>query len=373
MRIPLLFLLFLSSVNVFSQSQKNSLKKGLAFLQNDTLHRKQGLFALPLLYYTPDTRWAAGMAGVFYFNTGHTDSSLDTRLSYMKLLGDYTQNKQTDIWAEWNIFTNHESFLTKGEFRYRNFPDKFYGIGNQSLSSNLEAYTYDLIKFKLLGMKQIKPHWFVGFDYQFEKEYGFELDPKGVLLNSNILGNQGGIGSALGGLITYDSRDNVINAYSGKLFEFSTYSNHRKLGSTFHYTNVNLEYRQYYEWKKNHIFAFQALVNLNFGEVPFLDMARLGSDGILRGYPANRFRDHHMIGLQAETRFPIHKRLGMVVFAGAGDVFYSLHDLSLKNIKFSIGSGLRFVFNTAERLNLRLDYGVGKNSTSYYFLLTESF
>ncbi len=372
-KILWLFLLFLTSVNSFSQIHKKSLKKGLAFLQNDTVHRKQGLFALPLLYYTPDTRWAAGMAGVFYFNTGHTDSSLDTRLSYIKLLGDYTQNKQTDLWAEWNIFTNHESFLSKGEVRFRNFPDKFYGVGNQSLSSHIESYSYDLFKVKLLGMKQIKQHWFVGFDYQFEIEYGFQLDSLGTLFNNNILGNQGGIGSALGGLITYDSRDNVINAYSGKLFEFSTYSNHRKLGSTFHYTNVNLEYRQYFEWKKNHIFAIQALANFNFGEVPFLDMARLGSDGILRGYASNRFRDHHMIGLQAEARFPVYKRLGMVVFGGVGDVFHQFSDLQWQQIKFSLGTGLRFTINPAERLNFRMDYGIGRRSSAYYILVTEAF
>ena len=203
-KILWLFLLFLTSVNGFSQIQKTSLKKGLAFLQNDTLHRKQGLFALPLLYYTPDTRWAAGLAGVVYFNTGNTDSLLDTRLSYVKVLSDYTQNKQTDVWAEWNIFTSHEKFLTKGEIRYRNFPDKFYGIGNQSLSSDMEAYSYNLFKIKLLGMRQIKKHWFLGLDYQFENEFGFQLDPQGALTQQNIIGNKGGIGSALGGLLTIE-------------------------------------------------------------------------------------------------------------------------------------------------------------------------
>jgi hypothetical protein len=101
------FIVILGSFT-FSQNQKPRLKRGLAFIQNDTVHRNKGFFALPLLYYTPDTCWAAGLAGVVYFNTGHTDSLLDTRLSYVKVLSDYTQNKQTDVWAEWNIFSIHE-------------------------------------------------------------------------------------------------------------------------------------------------------------------------------------------------------------------------------------------------------------------------
>jgi outer membrane protein assembly factor BamA len=367
------FFIFILGSFSFSQIQKPRLKRGLAFLQNDTVHRKQGFFALPLLYYTPDTRWAAGLAGVVYFNTGHTDSLLDTRLSYVKAIGDYTQNKQTDLWAEWNIFSNHETYLTKGEIRYRNFPDKFYGIGNQSLETNMEAYSYDLLKIKLLGMKQIKKHWFLGLDYQFENEFGFQLDPQGALIQQNIIGNKGGIGSALGGLLTFDSRDNVINAHHGKLFEFSTYFNHDWLGSSFHYTNINLEYRQYFEWKKNHILAIQGIANLNFGQVPFLDMARLGSDGILRGYASNRYRDHHMIGIQAEARFPIYKRLGMVVFGGVGDVFNELTDLNFNDLKFSLGTGLRFTINPAERLNFRMDYGIGRRSSAYYIMVTEAF
>lgn len=367
------FFIFILGSFSFSQIQKPRLKRGLAFLQNDTVHRKQGFFALPLLYYTPDTRWAAGLAGVVYFNTGHTDSLLDTRLSYVKAIGDYTQNKQTDLWAEWNIFSNHETYLTKGEIRYRNFPDKFYGIGNQSLETNMEAYSYDLFKIKLLGMKQIKKHWFLGLDYQFENEFGFQLDPQGALIQQNIIGNKGGIGSALGGLLTFDSRDNVINAHYGKLFEFSTYFNHDWLGSSFHYTNINLEYRKYFEWKKNHILAIQGIANLNFGQVPFLDMARLGSEGILRGYASNRYRDHHMIGIQAEARFPVYKRLGMVVFGGVGDVFNELTDLNFNDLKFSLGTGLRFTINPAERLNFRMDYGIGRRSSAYYIMVTEAF
>ncbi len=60
----------------------------------------------------------------------------------MQFLGDYTQNKQLDIWGQWNVFTYNENYLLKGEFRYRNFPDRFYGVGNNSSKFNEERYEY---------------------------------------------------------------------------------------------------------------------------------------------------------------------------------------------------------------------------------------
>ena len=119
---------FIFGFNYFGFGQK---EKKFKFLdKKDTVSKKAGFFLFPLLYYTPDTRIAAGLAGVYYFNTGRSDSLQKTRLSYTKLLCDYTQNKQLDFWTSWNIFTNQEKYLLKGEFRYRNFPDKYYGIVN---------------------------------------------------------------------------------------------------------------------------------------------------------------------------------------------------------------------------------------------------
>jgi hypothetical protein len=144
------------------QSQDTSVaehpKRILGFRSlSDTLEdEKDGFFALPLIYYTPDTRWAAGAAGVYYFKLPSIDSlGKDTRVSNVQFLADYTQNKQLDLWGQWNAFTRNENYLLKGEFRYRNFPDKFYGIGNRSLKQNEEKYAYDLLSFKSLLQESI--------------------------------------------------------------------------------------------------------------------------------------------------------------------------------------------------------------------------
>jgi hypothetical protein len=107
-KLFLLLCIFLCSSTTYSQR-----KKFLGFTPlNDTVKTEsEGNFFLPLLYYTPDTRWAAGAAGVHYFKLEAKDSTgLPTRTSNIQLLADYTQNRQADLWASWNVFTRNENY-----------------------------------------------------------------------------------------------------------------------------------------------------------------------------------------------------------------------------------------------------------------------
>lgn len=341
----------------------------------DTIdEEKKGVFVLPLLYYTPDTRWAAGAAGVYYFKlAGKNEDEKETRVSNVQFLTDYTQNKQLDVWGQWNVFTRNENYLFKGELRYRDFPDRFYGIGNKSLKEDEEKYEYNLLSFKSLFLKKVRPSLFLGVDYHFEKEYNFTYTSGGQLEKGKITGYNGGIQSAIGFVGIYDSRDNVINTYKGSLLEISSYFYRKPLGSTFNFTYLNLLYHKFWQLKPKHIIAVQTKIRYGFGDVPFLDLSAAGNDDLLRGYPKNRFKDVHFAGTQIEYRFPLFWRFGMVTFAGAGDVFSKTRDLGLNEVKYSYGAGLRFVVNPAERLNIRLDYGRGRTGGYFYLVVAESF
>lgn len=363
-------------VFLFSNQASMAQSKFLGFTPMDdtTYIDKNGFFLLPLLYYTPDTRWAVGGAGVYYFKIPpRYDYEQITRVSYVQFLADYTQNRQLDVWGIWNIFSRNEDFLFKGELRYRNFPDRFYGIGNNTSKENEEKYAYNLVSVKSLALKKIKPSLFAGIDYHFENEYGFTYTSGGNLETGEITGYKGGIGSAIGLVSIFDSRDNAINASRGRLAEVSSYFYTPALGSTFSFINVNGIYQHYWPIQRNHTLAFQAKTRFSFGEVPFLDMSPAGGEDILRGYPKNRFRDKHFIGSQLEYRYPLFWRLGMVSFIGIGDVFNQLNDININTVKYSVGSGLRLAVNPAERLNIRFDYALGREGGYFYFSVAEAF
>ena len=346
-------------------------------------HEKAGLFVLPLLYYTPDTRWAAGAFGVYYFRLPDTDGRAPaTRLSYVKLLADYTQNKQVDVWSSWNIFLPDESWLFKGEARYRIYPDRFYGIGNNTPEENEERYQYDYIMGKLLAMKKFQPGnlkfpFFFGTDIQYTYAYNLERSPEGQLSKGNIAGSRGGLNSGLGLVWLIDSRDNVVNATRGVYAEASTYFFSPSFGGDFKYLNINLVVNRYYRVfrraKRDHVIATNIVANLNSGAPPFINLAAVGNDDLLRGYPRYRYRDKHFIGGQAEYRFPIWWRVSGVAFLGIGDVFSDPGDVEFNTLKYSYGAGLRFAVNRQEGLNIRFDYGFGKGSNTFYISLTEAF
>ena len=63
-----------------------------------------------------------------------------------------------------------------------------------------------------------------------------------------------------------------------------------------------------------------------------------------------------------------------MAFAGVGDVFGSdASDVSLDELKYSYGLGLRFLFNRQEKINLRADFGFGQDTRGVYFGLEEAF
>lgn len=342
--------------------------------QDSASAKKQGLFLMPLLYYTPDTRWAYGATGIYYFRLPSRDGMRQTRLSYAKLLADYTQNEQLDIWSSWNIFLREEKYILKGEFRYRNFPDRFYGIGNNTLSRQAERYEYDLLSIKMLAMRKITRHFFGGFDYQGLSFYNLQTAPDGELATGKIPGAAGGFNSGFGAVLLHDSRDNVINASRGLYAEASTYVYRRAFGSDFEYTNLNLQLCYYRSLRPRHVIATQWLANLNWGVPPFTNLAAAGNDDMLRGYARNRFRDLNFVGAQVEYRFPLVSRLGGVVFGGAGDVFATPEEARWQTLKYTYGAGLRLLINRRENLNLRFDYGFGRDgNSSFYLLITEAF
>lgn len=342
---------------------------------NDTVENDpKGIALVPLLYYTPDTRFAFGASMVYYFSLpARDDNEKSTRLSYIQTLADYTQNNQFDFWTTWNVFTHNENYLLKGELRYRNFPDRFYGVGNATSESAMERYSFDLMSVKFLLLKKLRKNLFAGADIHLGREYNFVFEEGGQLAGGEILGAGDLNEVGAGGVVVYDSRDNVINAYKGNLFEVSTYFYSAALGSTYGFSNINFTGQHFHKLRDKHVIALQFKGDFNFGDVPFLDMGKVGNDDLLRGYAQNRFRDHHFLGGQTEYRFPLYKRLGGVVFAGAGDVFRNPSDLSMNLLKYSVGAGVRFLLNPAERLNVRFDVGVGRSSIAYYLMVTEAF
>lgn len=92
---------------------------------------------------------------------------------------------------------------------------------------------------------------------------------------------------------------------------------------------------------------------------------RAGEDltrGTLRGFPHYRFRDRHLLLLQGEYRVPIWGPVDGSLFAEAGKVAGSRHDLDLSGLERSAGLGLSVMRGPTTALRLDVGFGGGEGT-----------
>jgi len=322
--------------------------------------------AFPIIFYSDETRLAGG-AGVQAVHKTESEQHSST----IGLIAFYTQNRQYVIQVAPELYLKHGSYKFSGGIAYLYYPDKFYGIGNNTSKDDEEDYTSRRFQFNPIVQKKIFSKLYVGFQYNFayakltEKEAGKLLD-KGI-----ILGSEGGSVSGIGVIATYDSRDNNLYPTSGSYHQFSAVAYESGLGTDFTYNSYLLDLRHYRSMFSKHILAFQGVIGINTGNPPFQMVTQLGT--YLRGYYQSRFQDKNLVAFQAEDRLPLFGRFGLVGFAGCGQVAPEFGKISLKELKPSAGFGLRFALIPEQKVNLRIDFGIGKDDSSFDIVIMELF
>lgn len=338
---------------------------------------KRNYFGYPAVIYSPETTFSFGGFGSLYFKVGRDPY---VRTSFIQALVLYSLRDQIVFGAESTVFFNNEKYILKSHVSASRFPDRFWGLGNDSKDSSLEPYSITQFYIYPQLLRKIYKKLFVGVSYEvqnvFSVEYGKDLPPNttSIFDTQKVVGRQGSLISGLGLVAQWDSRNSSFSPDRGLYFSYTVNDFHPRLGSSYSYTNHFIDVRTYVKVGTNKVLAFQLINNFNQGEVPIRSLANIGSSSMLRGYYDGRYTDKNLFGIQAEYRFPVVGRFGMVLFSAVGRVGETVVDVySFQQLKPSFGTGLRFAIDRKEKLNLRLDFGVGKNSSGFYFNLTEAF
>jgi len=209
-----------------------------------------------------------------------------------------------------------------------------------------------------------------------EFTYRYITDPLGnpYLANDSLTGAEGGYRGGIGTGLVWDSRNHTFAPDSGWLGDVTLVWYTAALGSQYDYLLVSGDFRWYAPAGPDAVLAIQAYGEGTTAGAPFYALPAIGGSTRLRGYYEGRYRDRYFLMGQAEYRRHLVGRLGAVGFAGVGDVFGSdASDVSLRDLKWSVGAGARFAFDTRQRINLRADVGVGRDGTGVYFGLEEAF
>ncbi|MDX2303411.1 MAG: BamA/TamA family outer membrane protein [Microscillaceae bacterium] len=370
------------------QSQDFAQEKGAtSVVGEDTLQeKKRGFLVLPIIVYAPETSLRLGVIGAKLFKLGGEG----TQLSTLKIPISYTINNQFKARLSHELYLNQNRYILDGHVEFSSVPLFFYGIGPNTEQDAEEIYTSRLIQVEQDFFRKVSKNFFVGGRFVFNNQKITETIGEESLLEVDglIPGNRGGTVSGLGLLLRWDRRDHVINSGQGTYLQADLTTYPSWLGSDFVFTKLNLDFRAFKPLLNHrHLLALQVLIEKNWGDPPFDFLALLGGDVIMRGHYQGRFRDKTLVAMQLEYRLPLFRkewipepgklkfwqRWGMVFFAGTGTVGEELSDSFPRNLKMSLGLGLRFLAFNKERLNIRIDFGFGSQLPGYYLNVKEAF
>ncbi len=375
------------------------------------LPKKTMILVLPMVSSNPANGFLLGIGGSsgWYFGPKET-----TRVSMVGFSAAVTTKEQFLSFVKSNVYTKDDKFFLQGDWRYYIYKSPTWGLGTNApdtvtvpttwswQGADLEetdgAYPmdYNYIKFHQTVNYKLIENLYGGLGYHLDfynniSDQLLELDTIPVQLTPHYLySNYEDFNTSkyiLSGLslnAIYDSRDNLMNPYSGYYANINYRYNPTFLGSEQNSSSLWLEFRTYVPLSKKtprHLIAFWTFGNfLLTGDQPYLTLMALGEDQKARsgrGYVAGRYRGFDFVYGEVEYRFPISqcsKILGGVLFLNATTASNRNTDISLFSyIRPGVGFGFRFMVNKYFRTNINLDIGFGHKSKGFYFSGTETF
>ena len=166
-----------------------------------------------------------------------------------------------------------------------------------------------------------------------------------------------------------DTRDQDGNARAGTLLAASWRAYGPRGTGEKGFRRVEADAQQFFPiFDKKRVIALRAHLTATAadgGDVPFYFQPTLGGGNSLRSYPDYRFRDHHVIFLNAEYRWEAFSGLDMALFSDWGKVARRTGDIDLTGLKHAYGIGFRF--NTYKTVFFRFDVAAGGGEGLRYF------
>ncbi len=357
--------------NGLAQRSQEIIDTLLVRRQDSVPDKKINFSGYPYAFYTPETQAAIGGGGIFLFYTNLNEKLRPSKIGFG---AHYTTNKQYKFSLNSSIYFNENNLVVQVPVSFGYTLDKFWGIGNDTPENGTEPYFRQDFDIEL--EVQIPPLLFfadrTGFLLEFSDTDIVDTQENVFLNTGSVIGFEGGRLFGVGFDLIWDRRDNLFYPTEGH-FQFIKFVVYPE-PSDFIYTSFELDVRYFKKLFKGQVLASNLYLNSVSSGAPFYRLPALGGQNRMRGYFQGRYRDRNYIAFQMEYRQYVTPKLGFVAFGGVGDVGNEITDLSLRELKYSFGGGLRYLFNKKENVNLRMDIGIGQDgNTGIYFGIEEAF
>ncbi|MCP4120705.1 MAG: hypothetical protein GY751_03005 [Bacteroidetes bacterium] len=332
---------------------------------------------LPAISYSPETSLSLGISNQIFYRS-RTDTTTTT--SNVEVNAYYTLEKQYKFEVEWGGFFKNDDLIVEGQAEYGFSPLLFYGTGSNAPLDPLAVYSAKRLILQFLANFRLNDVLWMGPALDINTFLNGEFSDVDTLSdfeedayrNVDKIHNTGA-----GYQLIFDSREHKLYTRHGTYFRMGNVVYPRFLGSTTNRYALSLDYRQFVNPGNGlHAIGWQAMIQSQFGEIPFQKLSTFGGKYRMRGYYEGRFRDRHAAFFQSEYRFPIWAKghLYGTAFIGVGEVFSNPGEIVVKDMKASVGSGIRIMLDNDSRTTIRFDYARNREGENgYYLSIMEAF
>ena len=220
-----------------------------------------------------------------------------------------------------NTYFRHDRHRLDYDIGFQWMPTDFWGLGYRAATENKKSSyvgkkTTGYVKY----LYELFPHTYIGANLRLEYTKATDFS------RLEYLGSQRQeyLAFGLGALVEYDSRDVITNPTQGVYVGVNYLIRPKIFGDVGHTLwKIDATANYYQRLWRDAVLAFDLHGEFNSRHTPWTMYALLGSNYRMRGYYEGRFSDLNMITFQAELRQRVWRRLGVVVWGGAGNVFHS--------------------------------------------------
>ena len=336
------------------------------------LASRTGFLPVPIIITEPAVGYGGGLALLFLHGSGKenaetadVDWEKPRRFevpSLSAVAGAGTEN------GTWGAGGAHFGSWFKDRVRYLGVAGygsvnlKFYGIGGIDLGNGPLEYNLKIFfLIQELKARIFRSDLFGGLRYTFssaDSNFGFDREPPEFI--ANRLQNRQG---ALGPLLEYDSRDNILSPNRGISAQALAQIFDPAFGGEDHYFRVRSFAKLYQDlFKKRLLLGLRLDGQFTGGDVPFYALPYID----MRGIPAMRYQGQYTFVTEGQVMWNCYRRWYLLGFVGSGWAVNSARELALDSAEISKGFGFRYLLARLYGLRVGIDVARGPEEWAFY-------
>jgi outer membrane protein assembly factor BamA len=321
----------------------------------------------PIVVSNPSIGTGAGATGMFFYDVGNVSEGQPR--SSAQLVGAYTHTDSYFVGLLNSLHMRQDQVRSKAGLFHATINNEYRDpLGGEADFATDVWAGYMQLTYRIQG------DWFLGIqglvsDVQYRPDTPQDAD------YLERVGAEDTTSGGIGPVVSYDSRDTIHYPTSGTLAEMKGFYKPSSWGNAADYAVGDVAINHFIPLSDDRVLALRLFGRTGTDDTPYSDKSRLGQGSDLRGFKSGEISGLTLLSGQVEHRWQLTERWGAVAFGGLAKLWDDdLEALITEDLYYSIGAGIRFMLNTDQKINFRIDAAVGNgDNKGVYVGIREAF